>query len=518
MLMKEFAGKIRAKYPGVYDSMDDKDLVDKVLIKHPQYGQQIQDPSYFMPPQAADWFPAGAEVPVEQRLAENTVKVGNAAGLAFGLPGIVKGIAGLGMRAVGAIGEGLAPAAESAAPWFGSRVLGFARSTLPADAIKAGDVVDSATDYAMKPHPEIQQAIMDIKGMKGAAPAAEDAASAGTDMVPASESTVKVPQTALESGTKELPPGNPELQGSQEIGPKGGDNEGPVLEGEVQPEAGAETPAEEPEIENMEHLNEPIITPTGSTKDMLVATDKHLKTVGGAIDDTLTKLNETGQQFDPAPVAKKLEQMYIKDASGKIIPAGADSEQAVNNAAVSHALATLKAEAQSADGTLTKLPWERANAIKGSLQQLADQSPVYEQAGRAVKEAIDDQAQQAMASNGGNVQAFQALRNAYSNLKNVRRALNNNALGQMSAKNAVPVVRTLAAGGGIATGNPGVAAVAGADYVGRRFGSQMMAAGLRNMPEAAEGVSDAGRAMTAGQGLPAARSIANGLMATEDDN
>jgi hypothetical protein len=162
MLAKEFAAKVRAKYPGQYDQLDDKTLVDKVLIKHPQYLAQIQDSGYFPPVQAADWFPAGAEKPPEQKAAEMAVDIGNTAGAAYALPGMVKGAVGLGLKGLGAVTEGLAPAAEDAGNWFGSRVLNFSKGLLPKSATKAGEMVEDATEYAMNPHPEVQHAIRGI--------------------------------------------------------------------------------------------------------------------------------------------------------------------------------------------------------------------------------------------------------------------------------------------------------------------------------------------------------------------
>lgn len=44
MKREEFASKLRAKYPGAYDSLDDNELVDKVVAKYPQYASQV-DPS-----------------------------------------------------------------------------------------------------------------------------------------------------------------------------------------------------------------------------------------------------------------------------------------------------------------------------------------------------------------------------------------------------------------------------------------------------------------------------------------
>lgn len=41
MTPQEFAGKVRAKYPGAYDNIPDSDLVTKVVSKYPAYGGQV---------------------------------------------------------------------------------------------------------------------------------------------------------------------------------------------------------------------------------------------------------------------------------------------------------------------------------------------------------------------------------------------------------------------------------------------------------------------------------------------
>lgn len=41
MKREEFASKLRSKYPGAYDSLDDNELVDKVIAKYPQYASQV---------------------------------------------------------------------------------------------------------------------------------------------------------------------------------------------------------------------------------------------------------------------------------------------------------------------------------------------------------------------------------------------------------------------------------------------------------------------------------------------
>lgn len=42
MKYTDFADKIRAKYPGAYDSVDDKVLAEKIIEKYPEYGSQVE--------------------------------------------------------------------------------------------------------------------------------------------------------------------------------------------------------------------------------------------------------------------------------------------------------------------------------------------------------------------------------------------------------------------------------------------------------------------------------------------
>lgn len=42
MNYKEFAGKVRAKYPGAYDAVDDRELAQRVVAKYPVYQDQVQ--------------------------------------------------------------------------------------------------------------------------------------------------------------------------------------------------------------------------------------------------------------------------------------------------------------------------------------------------------------------------------------------------------------------------------------------------------------------------------------------
>jgi hypothetical protein len=426
--------------------------------------------------------------PVEQRLAENAVEVGNAAGMASATPGLIKGVAGLGLKGLGAITKGLAGPAEDAANFFGSRVLNFSKGLLPKSATAAAKTVDDATEYAMNPHPEVQNAIRQMN----AAPAEEAAAvKTGKELVPTSQSLVKDGANAVDNA--------------------------PAF-----PTADAMTGVDE--------LGNPILSMSNpTTAAQLAVTESHLGTVGKSIENTLKGLDETGNLYDPKSTVEQLASMYSRNASGQIIPPGSGSQQALYNQAVNRAIETLKANALDKGDVLTKLSWEQANGIKKALQDLAeyglkDNDPVnmvYQQAARAVRDSIDDQATSLLAAQGKDVAHFQTLRDSYSKLKSVQSALNGKALSAMGAKNVAPVVRTGLAVGALTTGHPLVAAGVGAEYLGREFGPIMAARALKNGSQMPAAASALGESMTQASGgvSNAAKGVAAGLALdiNEDD-
>lgn len=505
MLVKEFASKVRAAHPGAYDKLSDEVLADRVLRKFPQYKSQIDDPSYS--PQIADesgnapvdkegketgtpeqnidfergGFNKFSTKPVEQRLAENGVEAGNAAGMAYATPGLVKGVAGLGLKGLGAVTEGLGPVAEDAGNWFGSRVLNFSKGLLPKSATKAAEMVDDASEYAMNPHPEVQDVLR--KMGKAAEPAAEES----TALVPTSEKLVK-------AGGEELP---------------------------TAPNAAEPEPVGDA-MSGVDQLGQPILSMSNpTTASQLATAESHLGTVGKAIENTLGELDQTGNLYNPKSTAEQLASMYQRNASGSIIPPGSGSQQALYNQAVNKAIETLKANALDDTGMLGKLSWQQANSIKKALQDLADYglkdndpvNMVYQHAARAVRDSIDDQAASILASQGKDVANFQTLRNSYSKLKMIQSALNGKALSAMGAKNVAPVVRTALGIGALTTGHPLVAAGVGAEYVGREFGPIMAARALKNASQVPAVASAMGANLTAASGgaTNAARGIAAGL-------
>jgi len=493
MTFAELASKVRAKYPGAYDNLDDTELASKVIAKYPQYKAQIDNAEQIEP------GVYGETAPPEQKAAEMVTKIGNDAGAVYGGANLLKGLAGLGMKGVGAMTEGMGPTLESWGDKIGS-LIPAGWKNLPEDALRAKSVVDDATHYAMNPHPEVQQAIMDITN--GAPKAATEAA----DIVPASESTVK----ELSSGTPELPAPAETAVAAPET----------PVSGPKAPEV-APSPTDTEVPSEMGLFDKPIFSMDNMTPlEQLKHADAQMQTVGKAIGDQLENLTQTGKLYDPAQTAKELEGMYIRNASGQIIPPGEASAQAMNNAAVNKALETLKSEAMDSDGILNKLPWERANAVKGALQRLAEDTgeQVYQHAASAVRDSIDNQAEKLLAASGDNVAPFQQLRDAYSKLAQIRGTLNSQVRSGLSAKNAVPVVRTAVGGAGIATGNPGVAAAAAGDFFGRKYGTLALARGLHNAADLPGAMTEAGNAMKAGTMAPAAKGIAAGLMADEDEN
>lgn len=103
MKREEFASKIRAKFPGSYDSLSDDDLVDKVIAKYPVYASQVDPADQPAPASPTKSLPRRALEAVVDSPAIPTI-AGVGAGLAtlpLAGPGAV-GVAGV----VGAGAEG----------------------------------------------------------------------------------------------------------------------------------------------------------------------------------------------------------------------------------------------------------------------------------------------------------------------------------------------------------------------------------------------------------------------------
>lgn len=161
-----------------------------------------------------------------------------------------------------------------------------------------------------------------------------------------------------------------------------------------------------------------------STGEMRDLTGEQWKQVGNAIDNTLQGLERTGEQFDPEPVLKQIDSMYIRDAQGKLMTTGVQGE---TNQAIGEALESMKDYANG-----DKIGWQAANHIKSQLQDSANYgskkfeaaNDAYKQVASLIKDGIDNQAATVLADHGGNVEDFQHLRDAYSKLSSLRTVLN----------------------------------------------------------------------------------------------
>lgn len=115
MKREDFASKIRSKYPGSYDSLDDNELVDKIVAKYPQYASQV-DPS----DQPASASATGKSLP--RRALEAVVDSPAIPAIA----GIGAGLASLPLTGPGAIAVGgLAGAGAEGYRQIAARALGL---------------------------------------------------------------------------------------------------------------------------------------------------------------------------------------------------------------------------------------------------------------------------------------------------------------------------------------------------------------------------------------------------------
>lgn len=376
MTTKEFAGKIRAKYPDAYTDLDDNTLAAKIVAKHPEYKDQITD----LEPQGA------AAIEAERNGPGNAVEATSDEMLpiqmAVGVPGAISAPIASGLSKVGEAAADLVPDAVKAPISTATEAVGNAwdkvKSMLPNPSLKslgyaqgavnteAGQgLATAAQDYATDVHPDIGALVAKAKG--------------------------PVDPTALVQRAAE------------------GDMAEPIV----------------PQAANTEVFNQPIARGmANSTEQMRDLTNEQWKQVGDAISNTLKGLEQTGEKYDPEPLLKQIEGMYERDAAGKIMTTGVQGD---TNQAISEALESMKDYAQG-----EPIDWTSANRIKSMLQDSGnyaarrfDQSnEAYKQVASLIKDSIDDQAQKVLSVHGGDIQDFQNLRGAYGKLSSLKSALN----------------------------------------------------------------------------------------------
>lgn len=233
-------------------------------------------------------------------------------------------------------------------------------------------------------------------------------------------------QTATEAGQKMATAAQDYAQTAQpEIGELVAGAKGPVDPNALVTRAAEGDMAEPivPQNANTEVFNKPIAQGmANSAEQRLGLINEQWKQTGDAIKNTLNGLDETGESYDPAPLLKKVEGMFERDAEGKIMTTGVQGER---NEAISEALDSMKDYAKGEPITFAD-----SNRIKGMLQDSAsyaskrfdEANEAYKSVANLIKEDIDGQASKVLAAHGGDIQNFQALRGAYSKLSSLRAA------------------------------------------------------------------------------------------------
>jgi len=368
MTPSEFAKTIRSKHPGSYDDMDDVALTNAVIKKYPQYSDMVDSSTN---PESAD-FERGPNYPGEWNTGADNLTLLQGAmaapSMARGAVSIGKGLAAIpqAIEDAPSLGEVAGNVVDKVKSWLPNpsvKGLGFSGSQV---ATKAGqEAAQGAQAFATEAQPELGDLIAKA-GQKAA----------GTDIVPAAE----------------------------------------AAEGDM----AALDPAAQAKV-----FNEPIANGmANSTSAMRDLAEEQWKQVGGAIENTLKGLENTGTKYDPEPLLKQVEGMYMRDAQGKLMTTGVQGE---TNQAISDALESMKDYANG-----EPIDWSAANKIKSMLQNSAnyaarrfdESNEAYKQVASLIKESIDDQAGKVLAENGGNIQDFQQLRQAYGKLSALKGTLN----------------------------------------------------------------------------------------------
>lgn len=184
-------------------------------------------------------------------------------------------------------------------------------------------------------------------------------------------------------------------------------------------------------------------------EDMMNAAESQRQQVGKAIENVLSKYDANGTFYDPSAYNNQIKSMLLRDSAGEVMTTGAQGQ--INEA--------IK-EAGASMGDFSKdgpIKWSDAAKIKTLMQGngkwgqagLSRAQEAYNTAATLLKEDIDKQAMEMLQKQGGNVQDYQQLRDAYSKLSSLSESLNVAAKRQF-ANSAIPWWVKMAAGGMLA--------------------------------------------------------------------
>lgn len=172
-------------------------------------------------------------------------------------------------------------------------------------------------------------------------------------------------------------------------------------------------------------------------EEMLNAAEAQRKQVGEAIENVLKKYDSNGTFYDPTAYNNQIKSMLLRDANGEVMTTGAQGQI---NEAIKEAAASMGDFAK--DGPIK---WSDAAKVKTLMQGngrwgqagLSRAQEAYNTAATLLKEDIDKQAMEMLQKQGGNVQDYQQLRDAYSKLSSLSESLNVAAKRQF-ANSAIP--------------------------------------------------------------------------------
>lgn len=184
-------------------------------------------------------------------------------------------------------------------------------------------------------------------------------------------------------------------------------------------------------------------------EEMMNAAEAQRKQVGEAIENVLKKYDGNGSFYDPTAYNNQIKSMLLRDSGGEVMTTGAQGQI---NEAIKEAASSMADFAKEGP-----IKWSDAAQVKTLMQGngkwgqagLSRAQEAYNTAATLLKEDIDKQAMEMLGKQGGNVQEYQQLRDAYGKLSSLSESLNVAAKRQF-ANSAIPWWVKMAAGGMLA--------------------------------------------------------------------
>ena len=242
-------------------------------------------------------------------------------------------------------------------------------------------------------------------------------------------------------------------------------------------------------------LDEGVLTPLSSSKEMAIKAQELADNSGKAIGDYLEKMSQQGNFFDQNVAISELEKLRPARQSGSILKGGAFEKI---NQKIDNAINTIRAYGDQ------PISWQEANDLKGYLQDLANwnnnkESTVLDKviAGK-FRESLDNSLENFSQNPGQDPAAFEEF---LKNKKNYSAALSAmdplyNRISSELGNKSIGLTDFILAAPDIATGNFGkAAALVGGKRIFEKFGPQTGATLFNKLSKASqkvEGISPSG--------------------------